>query len=258
MPSPPLLLVALSGLTIVVSLGYIIFGVVIYRRYDQIGVRGLSIFSIAWGLNFMVSSIVLYFLASTGVQSGTGLVGISLSQNLEYFLIASTPLRGLLTIAGIFAWFRFVYEYTTQARRRDEVLLLGISGVLVVIATVNGFVGVLAAFGYVTLPASLQQGFVPFANLLEILGTGIAIGVGVAQLVRTARRHPPFAQGAAVALSVPIVFLYLLRYLYQFGIIPQFQRIQALRLVALTLGLAQTESPVSKRHCSVPSAASSA
>lgn len=235
-PIPSSLLI-LSGLTILVSLGYVIFGVSIYRQYDQIGVRGLSLFSVVWGLNFMVSSIVLYFLASTGIQTGTNLVGISFSRNLEYLLIGSTPLRGLLTISGIFAWFWFVYEYTTQASRRDELLIFAISAVLVAVATLNGLVGALVAFGYIQLPTALRAGFFPFANLLEILGTGIAIGVGVAQLFRTARRHSPFARGAAAALTLPIVFPYLLRYLYQFGIVPQFQRIQSLRLIALSLGL---------------------
>ena len=221
-----------------VSLGYILFAGYIMRRFDQIGVRSLSLFSIFWGMNFIVSTTVVYLLYGAGFRSGAELVGLSFSRNVELFLIVSSPIRSVCTIGGIFSWFWFVYEYTTRPRRRDEFLLIGLSSSLVVLASIHGLIGALRSFGYIQLPAVLRGGpFFEFVSLLEILGTGIAIGIGTAQLFRTARRHPPFVKSAAAALSLPIVFPYLLRYLYQFNIIPQFQTIQFLRFVALSLGL---------------------
>jgi len=195
----------LAILTIVVTLGYIAFGSYYIRQDNQFGVVSLSLFSCVWGVNFLVSSIVVYVLFSAGIQSGLELRGISFSQPVELFFIASTTVRGVLTIGGIFAWFWFVYEYTTRPRRRDDILIIGLGIGLAAVATMNGLIGALAAFGYITLPSVLQTGFFEFASLLEILGTGIAIGVGTAQLFRTARSHPPFKYGAAVSLALPII-----------------------------------------------------
>jgi PAS domain S-box-containing protein len=219
-------------LTTLVTIGYIGFGSYIYWTYEQVGIGSLSLFSCAWGLNFLVSSVVVFVLFSAGIESGLELTGISFSRPLELFMISTTGVRGLLTIGSIFAWFWFVNEYTTRPRRRDDLFIIGLGIGLTIIATLNGFVGALTAFGYI----GLQEGFIEFASLLEILGTGIAIGVGTAQLFRTARNHPPFKFGAAMALAIPVVFPYLLRYLYQFALIPDFQTILLLRFLALLAG----------------------
>lgn len=190
-----------------------------------------------WGLNFLLSSVVVFVVYDAGIRTGLDLFGISFSRPVELFLIGSTTARGVLTIGAIFAWFWFVYEYTTRPRRRDDILIIGLGTGIATIATLNGLVSALTAFGYIQLPSLFRSSFVEFASLLEILGTGIVIGVGVAQLLRTARTHPPFENGAAVALTVPVLLPYLLRYIYQFGLVPEFRNIQALRFVALSIGL---------------------
>lgn len=224
-------------LTAAVTLGYIAFGVKTFQQEEQVGVTALSLFSCLWGLNFLVSSVVVFVLFDAGISTGLELVDISFSRPVELFFIGSTAVRGVLTIGAIFAWFWFVYEYTTRPQRRDDFLIIGLGVGLAVIATLNGLVGALAAFGYISPPSGVKQALIAFASLPEILGTGIAIGVGTAQLFRTARTHPPFGKSVATALTLPIVLPYLLRYAYQFGLVPGFRTIQGLRLVALFIGL---------------------
>jgi signal transduction histidine kinase len=219
-------------------LGYIGFGAYIFRTYDQIGVRGLSAFSIAWGFNFIVTSTAIVILATAGFTSGAGITFISFSRPVEIFLLASTPIGALLTVGGVLAWFWFILKYTTRVRRRDELIILGLGAAIAVVVAANGTIGALASLGYIPLENSTRLSVVQFANLFEILGLSIAIGIGTAQLFRTARRHPPFEYGAAAGLSFPIIFPYLVRYLYQFNLVIQFPRIQFLRLIALLIGLA--------------------
>lgn len=224
-------------LTAVVSFGYVVYGGWTAARYDRIGVRSLSAFAVLWGANFVVCSVVIYLLLEAGVTGSAGLAGLSFPEPVELFFIASTPVRGALTVAAIFSWFWFVYVYTTRARRRDKLIIVGLSLVLVVVTTLSGLVGALATFGYARLPAVLSGEFFRFVSLLEILGTGVGIGVGAAQLFKTAGRHPPFARAAAVGLTLPVVVPYLLRYLYQFRVVASFGTLGLLRLVGFTAGL---------------------
>lgn len=65
------------------SLGYVIFGVAIFRHYDGIGVKSLAAFAILWGINFLVASIEIYALASAGVTSGTQLGELTRERHLS-------------------------------------------------------------------------------------------------------------------------------------------------------------------------------
>lgn len=220
------------------SLSYVFFAAYVIRRYDGIGVWGLGAFAALWGLNFVVASVVIYLLASYGVTGGTQLADLSMPTSVQLMLISSTPLSGLLSVGGIFAWVWFVLGYTRRIGRNEKVGLAVLGGVIFLVATLNGLVGALSAFGFISIPAQLEASFHDFASIVEVLGTGVAVGVGVALLYTTSREHRPFTTGAVVGLSVPIVALYLVRYVYQFALVPGFRAIGVLRIVGLLVGLA--------------------
>ncbi|MFB6157431.1 MAG: sensor histidine kinase [Haloferacaceae archaeon] len=79
-----------------------------------------------------------------------------------------------------------------------------------------------------------------------MLGTGVAVGAGAAQLYRSARRHPPFAREAFVGLTLPVLLPYLARYVYQFGLILDFATVELLRSGSLLVGLAGLYVAVSR------------
>jgi signal transduction histidine kinase len=228
----------LALLTAGISLGYVIFGWFVARRYDGIGVVSLATFAILWGVNFFVASMEIYAITATGVTSGTQLDGLSLVTSLQVFLVGTASLSGLLSVGGIFAWVWFVLRYTRRVGRNEKVGLGILGGAIVGVATLNGLVGALSAFGYVSIPALLEADFHIFASIVEVLVAGVAVGVGIALLYATAREHSPFTTGAVVGLSVPIVFLYLIRYVYQFGLVPGFGAIGGFRAGGLLVGLA--------------------
>ncbi len=219
------------------SLGFLVFGVYILVRYEGVGVESLGSFSIVWGLNFLVSSAVIAILTSNGVTSGAQIQSLSLPPVTQAVLIGSVPLSGLLTVTGIFAWLWFVLNYTRRIGRRERIVVVLLGGVTFVIVTANGLVGVLSSFGIIGMDRSMRANFHEFASVLEVLGTSVAIGVGIALLYATATDYRPFRGRAAAGLSFAVVVPWLVRYLYQFGLVTGFETIGALRAVGLFVGV---------------------
>jgi len=227
----------LALLTAGLSLAYVAFAAFVAWRYEGIGVRSLALFSALWGINFFSASLVIHILARYGITSGTELQALSLPSSVQLVLISSTPLSGLLTVAGIFTWLWFVLRYTRRVGRNEKVAIAFLGGFTFVVATLNGLVGALSAFGYLQIAPALESNFHNFASVVEVLGTGVAIGVGIALLYAASQNHRPFSRTALVGLSVPIVLLYLIRYVYQFALVPGFRAISVLRAVGLGVGL---------------------
>ncbi len=228
----------LALLTGGLSLAYVAFGAAVSRRYDGIGVRGLAAFAILWGINFLVAAVEIYTLTTAGVTSGTQLAGLSPGATPRTLLVGTALLSGLLSVGGIFAWVWFVLGYTRRIGRNEKLGLAVLGGAIILVATLNGLIGALNAFGYVSIAPRVEANFHQFASIVEVLGTGVAVGVGVALLYTTARQHRPFTTGAVVGLSVPVVLLYLIRYAYQFGLVPGFGTIGIIRSGGLLVGLA--------------------
>ncbi|PSQ60320.1 MAG: hypothetical protein BRD23_02365 [Halobacteriales archaeon SW_9_67_25] len=188
-----------------------------------------------------MASLEIYLIATKyGVSSGAELAqqGLVPGTNVQAILIGTALLSGLLSVGGIFAWVWFVLGYTRRVGRNEQVGLVVLGGAIVLVATLNGLVGALSAFGYISIPPTLEANFHNFASIVEVLGTGVAVGVGVALLYATAREHRPFTTGAVVGLSVPIVLLYLTRYVYQFALVTGFGPIGVVRAGGLLVGLA--------------------
>jgi PAS domain S-box-containing protein len=219
------------------SLGFLVFGVYLLARYEGIGVRSLSTFSMVWGLNFLVASAVIAILTGYGFTSGAQIQSISVPPITRAVLIGSAPLSGLLTVSGIFAWLWFVLNYTRRIGRRERIVVVLLGGVTFAVATANGLVGALSSFGLIGIDQSVRANFHQFASVLEVLGTSVAIGVGIALLYATATDYRPFRGRAAVGLSFAIVVPWLVRYLYQFGLVTGFNTISTLRIVGLLVGV---------------------
>jgi len=230
--------IQLAFLTGVVSLGYGLFGGFLLKRYRGIGVKSLAVFSILWGANYLSTSLVVYVLASNGITRGGQLYSLSLPETTQLLLTSTTPLSGLFTVAGIFAWLWFALRYTRRIGRREKVAVAALGGLTFLVATLNGFVGAAATFEFISIDPDLRTSFHQFASVVEVLGAGVAIGVGIGLLYETAANHRPFRQQAVVGLSLPIVFPWLVRYLYQFGLVSGFQSISILRIASLSVGLA--------------------
>ncbi|MFB6297129.1 MAG: sensor histidine kinase [Salinirussus sp.] len=230
--------VQLSAVAAASSLGFVLFGLYLLARHQGVGVRSLSAFAIVWGVNFVVVSVVVFTLATYGITSGTQLQGLSsFPGNVQLLLISSAPLTGLLTVGGIFVWLWFVLRYTRRIEQQERLSVLALGGLTFVVATANGLLGALRAFGVVRIPVGLWNSFTEFATVVEVLGTGVAVGVGVGLLYVTSQRHRPFTGKEVIGLSLPIVLPYLLKWAYQFQLIPGFRAISGLRSVALLVGL---------------------
>ncbi|MEA1930729.1 MAG: ATP-binding protein [Euryarchaeota archaeon] len=230
--------IQLAFLTGVVSLGYGLFGGFLLKRYRGIGVKSLAAFSILWGANYLSASLVVYVLASNGITAQGQLHSLSLPETTQLVLISTTPLSGLFTVAGIFAWLWFALRYTRRIGRREKVAVAALGGLTFLVATLNGFVGAAATFEFISIDPDFRTSFHRFASAVEVLGTGVAVGVGIGLLYETAANHRPFRQQAVVGLSVPIVFPWLVRNLYRFGLVTGFQTISILRIASLSVGFA--------------------
>lgn len=222
----------------VASLGYLAVGIYTWRRYDEIGSRSLGFFAIIWGLNFVFASLEVFIVASYGVTSGAELASLSVPRSVLIGLFLIAPLTEILTVTAIYTWLWFVLNYTARMDRRDKLSIGALAVVLIFITAVNALVGVLTTFGMLQLPADFTNSFHRFANIVEILGSGVAVGAGIAQLYRTSQRHPLFEARAVPALSISIFVLYLVRYAYRFGFVPQFQTVETIRLGGHLLGVA--------------------
>lgn len=101
-----------------------------------------------------------------------------------------------------------------------------------------GLIGAVDTFGIIEIAPELRGNIHQFGSVIEILGTAVAVGVGIALLYETANNHRPFRAAAVVGLTVPVVFPWLLQYLYQFSLATDFQAISVLRIAVLLAGLA--------------------
>ena len=233
--------VSLTILAGTISVGYMLFGGYLLRRYEGIGVRSLSLFSILWGANFALASVFIYIFASNGITSAAGLLRPETLPDTTEVVVLSVvepPLSALLTVTGLFAWFWFVLRYTRRIGRREKLVVTAVGGGAFLVLLLNGVVGAAASFGQVSIDPDLRLSFTQFATVVDILGTGVAVGVGIALLYSAASNHQPFSGRAVVGLTLPIVFPWLVGYLYQFGLVTDFQWVSALRAVTLAVGLA--------------------
>lgn len=223
-----------------VGVGYMLFGGSLLRRYEGIGVRSLSLFSVLWGANFALASLAVYVLASSGITSAAGLRPETLPDTTQVVVlsIVEPPLSALLTVTGIFAWFWFVLRYTRRIGRREKLVVAALGGATFLLLTLNGVVGAAASLGQLSIDPALRLSFTQFATVVDILGTGVAVGVGMALLYSTANNHQPFTRRAVVGLTLPIVFPWLVGYLYQFGLVTEFRWVSGLRAITLVAGLA--------------------
>ena len=223
----------------VTSVGYILYAGFLYKRFDGIGVKSLSIFTGLWGANFVLSGIVIYVFTQFGITDGRQLSQLraSVPPTLQPVLASEALFSGLLSVGAIFAWLWFVLRYTQRIGRREKTAVAIIGGGTFLVAALNGFVGAATTFGALDLQPSLRVGIIEFATVIEILGTSVAIGVGTALLYVTATQHQPLQQRAVGGLVFPILAPWLVGHLYQFGLVTNFGTISALRTVTLGLGL---------------------
>lgn len=228
-----------TTLAAAVSLGYFAFGVYLLRQYEGIGVRSLAAFSFLWSGNYLLSSGTIYVLVSSGITSGADLTPGTLPETTEVVVLAivEPPLSALLTVTAIFAWLWFVLRYTRQTSQREKLAVAGLGGGTLLVLTLNGVIGGTTSIGQLSIDPALRNSITEFATVVEILGTGIAVGVGIALLYTTTLSHRTFSRRAAAGLTVPILLPWLIGYLYQFGLVVDFSSIGALRTVALAAGL---------------------
>ncbi|WP_165853313.1 ATP-binding protein [Halonotius aquaticus] len=228
-----------AAVTGLVSLGYLAFGGYLLSRYEGIGVRSLSLFLGLWGGNFLSAAVVIFAFSSFGITNGAQLtqLGSQVPPTLQPLLISVDFLAGLFTVSGIFVWLWFVLQYTQRIGRREKIAIGGLGGGTFLISAANGLTGAAAAFGVIALQPTFRTSIHQFATVFEVLGTSVAIGVGIALLYTTATRHHPFRGRSVIGLSLAVVFPWLVGYLYQFGLVTEFASVSALRASALTLGL---------------------
>lgn len=228
-----------TSIAAAVSVGYVVLGMYLLRGEDGVGVHTFSIFSILWGVKFISSSVAFYVLSINGVTSSTGLQPGSLPDTTVILLLSviEPPLSALLTVVSIFAWLWFVLLYTRRIGRNEKIAVAVLGGITFIILAANGIIGSAVRVGAITINPVLQTGFTEFATVIEILGTGVAVGVGMSLLYSTANNHPPFSKRAVLGLTVPILLPWLVGYLYRFALITEFQLISVIRTITLTAGL---------------------
>jgi signal transduction histidine kinase len=221
----------------VLSLGYVVLGAAIARRYDGIGVGSLSLFAVVWGAHFLLSSTGVFLLAQEGATAFADFGVVSVPRTTELFFLTTTPLFGLLTVVAIFGWLWFVLTYTTPMDRRDEFTIVAIAVVVFLFAFGNGLVGVASYYGYLDISPGLENEIHRVGAIIEILATGTGIGIGVALLYRSTLGNRPLRRSSVGALTAAVVFPYLVKYASQLGYIVPFRQIETLRATSLAIGL---------------------
>lgn len=225
----------------VVSLWYLIFGGYLLKRYERIGARSLSLFSILWGASFLTMAGFIVIVSNFGIVDGVQLTQLenTVPSTVQPVLISLDFLSGLFAVAGIFAWLWFVLQYTRRIGRREKTAIAVIGGGTLLVSTLNGLTGAAAAFGLINIQPDFRTSVTEFSTVFEVLGTSVAIGVGIALLYTTATRHQPFQERTVVGLSLPVVFPWLVSYFYQFALITDFVSISVLYTGALAIGLVE-------------------
>lgn len=227
----------LAVITAGVSLGYITFGIYIRRWYQEIGVWSLAIFSTIWGFNFLASSVTFYLLGKYGVTDGAQLQSLTAPIVIQQVLIGVSLLSSLLIISGIFVWLWFVLRYTRRISPQEKIGLALLAGASFLVAALNGGIGAASTFGIIEVRPGVRTSFHSVASVIEVLGTGVAVGVGVGLLYTTAEQHRPFQRRTVIGLSAAIVLPWLVRYIYQFSLVTGFWSINVLRSGSLLVGL---------------------
>lgn len=222
-----------------VSLGYVLFGSYLLNQYRGIGVRTLSVFSILWGANFFAESATIYLFANYGITDGAQLRQLqsSVPSAVQSMLIGMDLLASLLIVSGIFTWLWFVLKYTHRIKQREKIAVGVLGGITFLVGITSGLVGAVDTFGIIAIDPAFRTSVHQFGTLVEVLGMGVAVGVGIALLYATALNHRPFRERSVIWLSAPILLPWLLRYLYQFGLVTNFQTISALQTFVLSVGL---------------------
>jgi len=222
-----------------ISLGYLLFGGYLVSQHAGIGVRSLALFSVLWGSNFLLSSVVIFVFSGYGITDGAQLTQLqsSVPMSIQPLLASEALFSGLFSVGAIFAWLWFVLQYTRRIGRREKIAVAVLGGGTFLIAALNGLLGAAATFAVIRIQPAVRAGITEFATVVEILGTSVAIGVGTALLYVTATQHRPFRERAALGLVVPILLPWLAGHLYQFGLVTAFGTIGALRTVTLAIGL---------------------
>jgi len=223
----------------VVGLGYVLFGGYLFSRYDGIGVESLGAFSVVWGANFVVQSVIIYLFSTYGITDGAQLVQLqsTVPTTTQAILVGMDLLAELLTVGGIFIWLWFVLRYTQRIGQKEKLVVGAIGGITFFVVMINGLIGAVDTFGLIQIQPGLRSSIHQFGSLIEVLGMGVGVGVGIALLYTTATNHRPFREAAVVGLSVPIVGPWLVRYLYQFGLVTDFQSVSMLYITGLSVGL---------------------
>jgi len=222
-----------------ITLGYLVFGVFLLRRYDRIGVRSLSLFSVLWGGNFLAVATFISIFSRYEITNSAQLtqLGEKVPPTLQPVVIGLDFLSSLFTVIGIFVWLWFALRYTRRMGKRQKTTVTMLGGGTLLVSALNGLIGAIAAFNVLDIQPAFRTSFTKFANVFEVLGTSVAIGVGIALLYTTASRHKPFQERTAVALSLPIVFPWLVGYFYQYSLITDFVSISALYSGSFAIGL---------------------
>ena len=184
-----------TALAAAASLGYVVFGIYLLRQYEGIGVRSLAAFSVLWSANYVLTAASIYVLARGGITTGADLQPGALPETTQVVVLAivEPPLSALLTVTGIFVWLWFVLRYTRRTSRREKLAVAGIGAATFLIALLNGAVGAAVATGQLSINPALRESITQFATVVEILGAGVAIGVGIALLYTATLSHRPFS-----------------------------------------------------------------
>lgn len=229
----------MSVVLAVTSVGYLLYAGYLFKWFDGIGVKSLSVFSGLWGANFLLSAFTIYVFTKYGITDGTQLNQLqgSVPPTLQPVLASEALFSGLLSVGAIFAWLWFILRYTRRIGRREQTAVALIGGGTFVISALNGFVGAAATFGVLDIQPSRRAGIIEFATVIEILGTSVAIGVGTALLYVTAVQHRPFPKQAVTGLILPMIPPWLVGHLYQFGLVTDFGTVSGLRALTLGAGL---------------------
>ena len=201
-PAVSLLILA----TLVVSAGYVAFGVRTLRARAGRGVKTLGWFAILWGIgNGLTNAMDLYLSASLGIVTQAQFSTAVLPRWFEVSLAVGTFLSILSITVAPFVWTAFVLNYTTQLRPRHRRLYAGAVAVVTLFVILFTAPSLLEVLG---VRAPLVDGFL-FLTGLVVVGSQIGVaGAGVAQLYKSSQRYAPSDPAEVLAVAAPLLLLF--------------------------------------------------
>jgi PAS domain S-box-containing protein len=201
-PAVSLLILA----TLVVSAGYVAFGVRTLRARAGRGVKTLGWFAVLWGIgNGLTNAMDLYLSASLGIVTQTQFSTAALPRWFEVSLAVGTFLSILSITVAPFVWTAFVLNYTTQLRPRHRRLYAGAVAVVTLFVILFTAPSLLEVLG---VRAPLVDGFL-FLTGLVVVGSQIGVaGAGVAQLYKSSQRYAPSDPAEVLAVAAPLLLLF--------------------------------------------------